>query len=190
MKSLAKVVSFILILIAALTILHFAIVLIFDQDPGFLRHSGVGHVTFYLLFILNVFLFQKFVNKQSISSLGFRRYPGWWITVLKGWGVGVIAFVSYTLLMEAFGVIELRMKYDMGRILLALLIGLTAFGIAATEEALFRGFFLQTMLKDLPTWVAVLISGIIFVNKLSREKLISFHRFQENRVSLPQVQFQ
>ena len=41
--------------------------------------------------------------------------------------------------------------------------GVSAFGIATTEEILFRGFFLQTLLKDLPAWVAVLITGIMFV---------------------------
>jgi membrane protease YdiL (CAAX protease family) len=163
MKSLTKIISFILVLAAVLGILHLAISGLFGVDPGFLRHSGPGHVTFYILFVLNVILFQKFVNRRSFYSLGFKRYTGWQKTVFKGWFVGVLSFIGYTLVMDSAGIIDIQLKYGVGRILLAIVIALTGFGIAITEEILFRGFFLQTMLRDLPRWVAVLLTGIIFV---------------------------
>jgi uncharacterized protein len=163
MKSLSKLAGFILSLGLALLTLHFIVTGIFGKDPGFLRHSGVGHVTFYILFVLNVFIFQKWVNREGFLSLGLNPYSGWQMTVLKGWIVGVLAFIGYTLVMQAAGVIVLKMDYRFGRVLLALLIGCTAFMIALTEEILFRGFFLQTLLKDLPVWMAVVITGIIFV---------------------------
>jgi membrane protease YdiL (CAAX protease family) len=163
MKSLSKIISFILVLVGVISALNFLITLLFNKDPGFLRHSGVGHVTFYVLFVVNVLLFQKYVNRESFYSLGFATYPGWVKTIFKGWTVGVISFIAYTFVMDAFGVIELRMIRGVGSLVLALIIGCTGFTIAATEEILFRGFFLQTMLKDLPKWVAVFITGIIFV---------------------------
>jgi membrane protease YdiL (CAAX protease family) len=163
MKSLGRILSFILVFSGGIFLLHLLVTVVFQKDPGFLKHSGVGHVTFYVLFVLLVLAFQKFVVREPFYSLGFERYPGWPVTIVKGWIVGVVGFIGYTLLMDSVGVIELRMKYGIGRVLLALVIGLTGFTIAATEELLFRGFFLQTLMKDLPRWIAVVITGIIFV---------------------------
>ena len=163
MKALTKVAAFIFVFAATLTFLHYVVGFIFRKDPGVLLHHGGGQVIFYLLFILYVFLFQKYVNNESFLSLGLELYPSWFVTVLKGWLVGAIAFISYSALMAVFGVVEFRIKYGIWRSLLALLIGFSAFGIALTEEILFRGFFLQTMLKDMSKWSAIIITGIIFV---------------------------
>ena len=163
MKALTKVFAFIFVFSATITFVHYVVSFLFRKDAGLLLHHGIGQGIFYLLFVLIVFLFQKYVNNESFLSLGLELYPGWYVTVLKGWIVGVIAFVSYSAFMAAFGVVEFRMNYGIGRVLLALLIGSSAFTIALTEEILFRGFFLQTMLKDMPKWPAIVITGIIFV---------------------------
>ena len=162
MKSLAKITAFIVSFAAVIAALHFVLSFLFGQDPGLLLHHGAGQFTFYVLFILNVFLFQKFVNRESFISLGLKPYSGWYLTVLKGWFAGVIAFVAYSILMGAFGVVEFRLKFS-PLILTAFFTAFAAFGVALTEEILFRGFFLQTMLKDLPKWAAVALTGIIFV---------------------------
>ena len=163
MKALTKVAAFILSFSAVIAALHFVLSSILGQDPGLLLHHGAGQFTFYLLFILNVFLFQTYANKESFLSLGLKPYSGWYVTVLKGWMVGVIGFVAYSLLMGAFGVVEFRIKWSIPLMMTAFFTAFSAFGIALTEEILFRGFFLQTMLKDLPKWIAVVITGIIFV---------------------------
>lgn len=163
MKALAKVLAFILIFAGVLALLHFIIQFVFQKDPGLLLHHGIGQGTFYLLFILNVFLFQTYVNKENFLSLGLRPYSGWYATLLKGWAAGAIAFVSYSALMGVFGVVEFRWNWSAVRTLSAFGIAFSAFGIALTEEILFRGFFLQTMLKDLPRWIAVILTGLIFV---------------------------
>jgi len=170
MKSFLKVGAFVLVLGAVIALLDVTVTFFFHKDLGLLRHSGVGHVTFYVLFVLNVLLFQTYVNRKSFSSLGLERYPGWPMTVFKGWIVGGVAFVAYTWIMDAAGVVDLRLRYDVGQIVLALVIGSSAFAIATTEEILFRGFFLQTMLEDLPKWLAIGLTGVIFVffHKLGR----------------------
>lgn len=162
MKALAKITAFILSFAAVIAALHFVLSSLFGQDPGLLLHHGAGQFTSYLLFVLNVFLFQTYVNKESFLSLGLKPYSGWYVTVLKGWIAGVIAFVSYSILMGAFGIVEFRLKFS-PLILTAFFTAFSAFTIALTEEILFRGFFLQTMLKDMPKWFAVIITGVIFV---------------------------
>ncbi len=126
-------------------------------------HHGIGQVTFYLLFVFNVFIFQTYVNKESFMSLGLKPHPGWFKSFLKGFVVGVFAFVFYTMLTKFAGVIDFKDRWGFERIITAFFVAFSAFGIATTEEILFRGFFFQTLLKDLPKWVAILITGIIFV---------------------------
>ena len=163
MKSLVKVAAFILVFSGIIVLLHSAIGFISHKDPGLLMHHGWGQLTFYLLFVLNVFLFQQYVNKESFVFLGLELYPGWLVTVLKGWIAGAIAFVFYSWLMSVFGVLEFSASLKIGKIVVAVLVAFSAFTIAFTEEVLFRGFFLQTMLKELPKWVAVTVTGIIFI---------------------------
>lgn len=163
MKALAKVLVFVLVFAGAITLIHFVIQFLFQKDPGLLLHHGFGQATFYLLFILNVLIFQRYVNRESFFSLGLHPYPGWHVTLLKGWAAGVIAFVFYSLLMGAFGVVEFKYRPGIERLITAFFVAFSAFMIALTEEILFRGFFLQTLLNDLPKWIAVTITGIIFV---------------------------
>ena len=164
-KSIVKIAAFIFVFAAVITSIHFGGLFLFEKDPEILAHHGVGQVTFYLLFILNVFLFQKYVNRQSVVSLGLKRYPGWPVTVFKGWLAGGIAFLGYVFLMSLFGIVELRVdswtKFWLN-FPVALMVACAAFGIALTEDVLFRGFFFQTLLQNVPKWPSIVITGIIF----------------------------
>ncbi|MBI4368396.1 MAG: CPBP family intramembrane metalloprotease [Candidatus Omnitrophica bacterium] len=163
MKSFNKILAFILVFSAALLLIHFVIQLVFQKDPGLLLHHGIGQAAFYLLFVFLVFLFQKYVNREGFLQLGLRPYPGWVSLLSRGWLAGVIAFVGYSLLMKAFGIVEFKYRPGFERMIVAFLVAFSAFTIALTEEILFRGFFLQTLLKDLPKWIAVVVTGLIFV---------------------------
>ena len=163
MKALTKVLAFILVFAGVIALIHYVIQFLFQEDPGLLLHHGVGQLSFYFLFILNVFLFQTYVNREGFLALGLKPYPGFVQTLLKGWLAGVAAFVFYSALMGVFDVVEFRIKWSIARIATAFFVAFSAFAIALTEEILFRGFFLQTMLKDLPAWIAVTVTGIIFV---------------------------
>ena len=141
MKALAKVTAFILVFAGVLILINFVISFLSHKEPGLLLHHGLGQLTFYILFVLNVFLFQTYINKESFRSLGLQPYLGWHRTVLKGWAVGVIAFISYSILMSVFGIVDFEMKWSIKRIVTAFFVAFSAFGIALTEEILFRGFF-------------------------------------------------
>src|SRR3989338_3008496 len=163
MSSLKKVGAFILIFAGIIASLDFLIGFLTSKDPDFLLHHGICQVTFYVLFVLLVFLFQKYVNREGFLQLVLKPYPGWISLLLRGWTVGVMAFVSYSILMGAFGVVEFKYRPGFERMLVAFFVAFSGFAIALTEEILFRGFFLQTMLKDLPKWMAVTLTGLIFV---------------------------
>ena len=163
MRALVKVLAFILVFSGVIALLHFVLLFFFKDDPGLLLHHGIGQATFYILFVLNVFLFQKYVNKENFLSLGLRPYSGWSNAIVKGWAVGVIAFAGYSVIMGAFGIVEFKIKWSIPLMITAFFTAFSAFGIALTEEILFRGFFLQTMLKDFPKWTAVVITSVFFI---------------------------
>ena len=163
MKALIKIFAFILIFSGVLIGVHYVLSSFFHKDTGLLLHHGIGQLTFYILFVLLVFIFQTYINRQRFLSLGLEPYSGWYVTLLKGWMTGVIAFTTYTILTKLFGVIDLQTKWSTERVLVAVMVAFSAFGIALTEEILFRGFFLQTFLKDLPVWISVVITGIVFI---------------------------
>lgn len=163
MKSLLKIVSFIGLFALQVIAVDFAVQFVFHRDPDLLLHHGIGQFVFYALFVFNVVIFQIWVNRQSFLSLGLKPYPHWLSTFLKGWAAGVAAFVIFTLLQKAFGIIEFRDRWGFERILTAFLVSFSAFGIATTEEILFRGFFFQTLLKGMSKWPAIVITGILFV---------------------------
>ncbi len=163
MRALLKITAFVIVFASAISLVEFVISFVFHKDAGLLIHHGIGQLTFYLLFILLVYLFQTYVNKQSFLSLGLKPYPGWKGSFLKGWIAGVLAFVFYTILTKFTGVIDFQNRWGFERVITAWGVAFSAFGIATTEEILFRGFFLQTLLKDLPKWPAIIITGILFV---------------------------
>ena len=163
MKSLIKVFAFILVFAGLIAVLHYGMSFVFQKEPNFLVHHGAEQLTFYILFIVTVIVFQKYVNRERFFALGLGPYPGWSNILLKGWTTGLIAFVGYSILMGAFGIVEFKIKWSIPLMITAFFTAFSAFGIALTEEILFRGFFLQTMLKDLPKWIAVIMTGLIFI---------------------------
>ena len=173
MKAIAKITAFLAVFAGAIVLIHYGALFIFGKDPGLLAHHGPGQFTFYALFILNVFLFQRYVNKASVVSLGLKRFEGWRRVFLKGWLAGMAAFLGYCFLLNAFGVVEFQIKSWPKFWLnfpVAILVACSAFLVALTEDVLFRGFFLQTLLKDLPKWPSIVLTGILFgfFHKLNR----------------------
>lgn len=163
MKALIKVAGFIIVFAAVIFSIEFIIGTVFKKDADLLMHHGIGQATFYLLFVLNVYIFQTYVNKQDFLSLGLRPYPGWKQSFLKGFLAAAAAFVLYTVLTKLIGVVDFHNRWQFERIITAFFVAFSAFGIATTEEILFRGFFFQTLLRDLPKWPAIIITGILFV---------------------------
>lgn len=163
MKALLKIAGFILVFAAVIFGTEFFIEIVLQKDADLLIHHGIGQVIFYLLFVLNVFLFQTYVNKQSFMSLGLKPFPGWKRTFLNGFIAGALAFAFYTTLTKFAGVVDFQNRWGIERFLTAFAVAFSAFGIATTEEILFRGFFFQTLLKDLPKWPAIMMTSILFV---------------------------
>ena len=98
-------------------------------------------------------------------ALGWGFHSGWLGDWLKGTLVGSISLVLATLLAASFGGYSFTLNATsafpaIGKTLL--LSGLIFILAAAAEEAMFRGYPLQTMTRSKLAWLAILITSVIF----------------------------
>lgn len=109
----------------------------------------------------------KFFEKLPFRSLGASFSRGWLAHLVLGMGVGVIAFlIALVTTMVAAGIhISLNGSSTGGEIAQTLVSTLVIFAVgAASEETLFRGYFLQTLLRSGHAQFAVAITAFLFAS--------------------------
>ncbi|HEX8493590.1 MAG TPA: type II CAAX endopeptidase family protein [Pyrinomonadaceae bacterium] len=107
----------------------------------------------------------KLFEDLPARALGWGFHSGWLRDWLKGTLVGGASLLLATLLAASFGGFSFTLNAAaafpaIGRTLL--LSGLIFILAAAAEEAMFRGYPLQTMARSKMAWLAILITSIIF----------------------------
>jgi membrane protease YdiL (CAAX protease family) len=117
--------------------------------------------------LLLAYLFRRFLDRQSFTSLGFERRRGWL------WEIGLGAILGFVLMGGIF-LVEWAGGWltvsdggwqfqTLGSALLMLLGYLVLFILAgASEEIMFRGYILQNLREWPGTILAVVISSILF----------------------------
>jgi membrane protease YdiL (CAAX protease family) len=114
--------------------------------------------------ILLIFLLRKSLMINAYALSGIRNTNRWWEHLKIGFLLGTGIFILYT----AFSCANDNMTLDMdakspGDLILKLTgILFVAFLVAFIEEVIFRGFILQSLLKDMGTVSAICISSLIF----------------------------
>jgi hypothetical protein len=106
----------------------------------------------------------RFFDGRKLRSIGYQFHPGWWRDYLIG---TVIATVMMTVIVGVeytTGSVSLRWSdttaSDTAE---GLLVTFVFFNVAAAfEELLFRGYPLQTLLRDLHPAVAIAIPSVLF----------------------------
>ncbi len=118
--------------------------------------------------ILTVSFFRRFVDRESIASLGFvkqNRLSEWWhgfVTALVILGMG--SFILYLAGLMDFTNFQLDLP--------TLVLGFLLFTmVSLNEEILIRGYILNNLLKSMGKYWALLISALIFM---------AFHLFNAN----------
>ena len=107
----------------------------------------------------------KFLEDLPPRALGWGFQPGWLKDLLYGSLVGVASLLLATMIATLPGGLKFSVNAPVlfetvGRTLLT---SLPIFVIAAAgEEAIFRGYPLQTMARSQLAWVAVIITSVIF----------------------------
>lgn len=98
-------------------------------------------------------------------ALGWAMHRGWWRDLLLGSAIGVASLLLAVLLAFPFGGYAFALVGSslLPLALKSLVLAAGFFVIAgAAEEALFRGYPFQTLLRSLPAWVPLLLTAVLF----------------------------
>ncbi len=107
---------------------------------------------------------EKFEN-LPLKSLGWNLNANWLPHLLTGFALGALSLLLAALVAALFGNLTFAINQTAAQsaIVQTALISLAIFGVAAAgEEALFRGYPLQTFARARLVWVAVLITSTVF----------------------------
>ena len=100
-----------------------------------------------------------------VRALGWTRHKGWLRDLVLGSLIGAASLLLATLIGTACG--GFRFRLALAGLALAVIKTLLISGVvfvlaAAGEEALFRGYPLQTALRSWPVWLAIIPSSVFF----------------------------
>jgi len=110
------------------------------------------------------FLFRRFIDRQPFRSLGFDASLGWATDALVGFLLGLAAMALVFAVEQGTGWAVVRPGGATWPGLALTLLGylVTYAAVAVTEELIFRGYILQTLVEWPGVWGAALISALIF----------------------------
>jgi membrane protease YdiL (CAAX protease family) len=110
------------------------------------------------------FLFRRYIDRQPFRSLGFDTSSGWASDTLAGFLLGLAAMALVFVVEQGTGwaVVRPGGATWTGLALILLVYLVTYAAVAVTEELIFRGYILQTLMEWPGVWGAALISALIF----------------------------
>ncbi len=136
-----------------------------EAEPGTARYLVVNSVTYLIPAILIGWLCGKYLEGLPYSALGVSFKPGWFRHLIVGLGLGALTLTLSVLLGGISGGLrfELPDSQNAGAIAKSLVISFVVFAFAAAfEEAVVRGYFLQTFVRAELTWLAILLTSLVF----------------------------
>jgi hypothetical protein len=103
-------------------------------------------------------------DHRPLRSIGYQLQAGWWRDYLMGMAVAALMITIIVGIERIVGAVSLSQSDGPGNErLYGLVASFVFFNIAATfEEVVFRGYPLQTLLRDLPPAWAVIITSTLF----------------------------
>lgn len=134
---------------------------------------GQGTVLFLLvnssislvLAVLFGWLCGKFLEDLPFRALGCAFTKNWFVNLISGLVIGAVSIGFAALIAVIFGGLTLEFNQTAGSsaILLTLGISFLIFAVAAAfEEALFRGYMLQTFSRANFVWLGVFLTALLF----------------------------
>ena len=106
-----------------------------------------------------IYTFRKFLDKRSISSMGF-SFKNRTRDVVAGFLIAVILFIFGSFILVEIKAISLTyIEFDLSAFLLSLVLFTI---VAFNEEILMRGYILNNLMGSTNKYLALLISAVIF----------------------------
>ncbi|EMI9086424.1 MULTISPECIES: CPBP family intramembrane glutamic endopeptidase [Bacillus] len=112
--------------------------------------------------IFFVFLWIRFVEKRSISSIGFWRNQ-WIRKYLRGALIGFVFISIPVMLLIVTGIVQLQMQQITPTVILGIVGSLVAFLIqGATEEIVVRGWLFPVLSVRSRIWIGIVVTSFLF----------------------------
>ena len=112
--------------------------------------------------IFFVFLWIRFVEKRSISSIGFWRNQ-WIRKYLRGALIGFVFISIPVMLLIVTGIVQLQMQQITPTVILGIVGSLVAFLIqGATEEIVVRGWLFPVLSVRSSIWIGIVVTSFLF----------------------------
>jgi len=138
---------------------------LYPGGPGIALMAGVQGLTMSAVALAIGWLCATFFEKLPFRSLGAAFTRGWLTHFIVGILVGGITFAVAALVGMASGGLRFRLNTDAGIPTIAMTVAVSFLifaAAAAFEEALLRGYMLQTFIRSDLTLFAVLLTSMIF----------------------------
>lgn len=146
---------------------HLALVFVTDPARFYAGEGGFILQGVLLLFAATLvgWLCNLLLEELPWRALGWALHRGWGRDLLLGSLLGAAAMGVAVVISVVFGDTSFAPAPDVASTAVARTLFVSAvvflFG-AAAEEALFRGYLLQTLMRSWPSWVALLLTSILF----------------------------
>jgi uncharacterized protein len=126
---------------------------------GISKEIWLSILTNLLASVISVWLFRRFIDRQSMGSLGF-KWDGFSKHAYTGFFAAIAMIGIATLLLIALNYLQftqwnVQPMVIMSSVFLMLL-------VAFSEELVFRGYLLNNLMHSTNKWVALLISSALF----------------------------
>ena len=137
----------------------------FDQPGGHQLYLFLNGVFLLIPALLAGWLCGKFLEDLPFRALGAAFSKGWLKHLAIGSAIGLVSIGIAVAIAVAFGGLNftLDLDFDSAAIVKSLFVSLAVFAAAAAfEEALFRGYILQTFARANLAWLAIAGTALLF----------------------------
>jgi uncharacterized protein len=153
-------VSLVLTLIASgVTVLTNAGTEVIEKGEQSIKSLLLTYIIMSIILVGFAFLMKRFVEKQSIASIGF-QWKGYSSQAAAGFFLALLILCTGSLILVILKFLFFTgVQVDTGNLLYSFLLFII---VAFTEEIAFRGYILNNLMQSTNKWVALTITSLIF----------------------------
>jgi hypothetical protein len=167
-----RVVVFSLIFLAAMVLLSGAVALVtqpFANVRGAIESSPLVNEILSMVVVIPATLIAtgvcfRYFDRRRLRTIGFQFHASWWRDYLFGTGIATVMMAVIVGTEQVVGAGSFQWSdAHAGQTAQGLLISFVFFNVAAaSEELMFRGYPLQTLLLDIHPAIAVIVPSVLF----------------------------
>ena len=160
MFPLVRILIGLLMVFGSIVLLQIPVKILVDNFYGGAKLPLYGVIPLYLILtllaILSYYLFVRWIERRTLKELS---RPGGWKELGMGWGIGFALMSSVTVILWVLGYYQVSAFSAVTVLLRPFFDSLFA---GFFEEIAFRGIIFRIINESLGSWIAIIISALIF----------------------------